>query len=231
MDAGRRERADGGPGTTDAPGPTDAATRRGLLAGTAGALATVGTGCLGGLPGAGEPTPSPVESMPAPVLGSADAPATVVAFEDFACPHCRRFALEVLPRLADEYVADGRVRYEHRDFPIPVDPTWSWRAPSAARAVQDAEGAAAFFAFAERLYEHLGSYDAALIADLAEEVGVDGETVRRAATTDRYRPVIEADRRRGLDLGVDGTPAVFVEGERLSGSSFDTVAAAIESRP
>lgn len=240
-----------------------AATRRRLLAATAGVLGSA-AGCLGGSTGdgggddgdapapsgtAGSVTPTPtdgagtatgdrttatatptrVRSLPPPARGPADAPVTVVAFEDFACPHCRRFVLEVLPRIVDEYVADGRVRYEHRDFPIPVDPTWSWRAPSAARAVQNAEDAAAFFDFAGRLYEHLGSYDAALVAGLAADVGADGEATRRAATTERYRPVIEADRRRGLDLGVDGTPAVFVEGERLSGYSFDTVAAAVES--
>lgn len=271
MDADRRGRTvdegSGSAGRADPPARGGrAATRRRLLAATAGILGSA-AGCLGGSTGDGggddgdAPTPSGaagsvtptatdgagtaagdrasasatatpgrVRSLPAPARGPADAPVRVVAFEDFACPHCRRFALEVLPRVVDEYVADGRVRYEHRDFPIPVDPTWSWRVPSAARAVQDAEGAAAFFDFAGRLYEHLGSYDAALIADLAADVGADGEAVGRAATRERYRPVIEADRARGLDLGVDGTPAVFVDGERLSGYSFDTVAAAIESR-
>ncbi|MFB6218489.1 MAG: DsbA family protein [Halobacteriaceae archaeon] len=192
-------------------------TRRDFLA-LAGASAAAVAGC--GSPGA---------SLPAPTLGDADAPVTVLAFEDFACPHCRRFALDVLPRLRSEYVGPGTVRYEHHDFPIPVHERWSWRVPSAARAVQAELGEEAFFAYAKRLYEHQQSYSMELLGELAGEAGADPGTVRRAAREETYRDTVEADRRRGRQLGVTGTPAVFVDGDLLDSYAYDAISDAIDS--
>lgn len=200
----------------------------GAAATTAGAVAAT-SGCLG--PSSDRPSPSGtvVESLPAPVQGDPDADVTVMAFEDLSCPHCRTYTLEVLPELAAEYVDSGVIRYEHHDFPIPVDGRWSWAAAGAARAVQDRVGDEAFFEYAHLLFENQDDYSIELVGSLAEEVGADPEAVRRAAETGTYRPVLEADRQRGTELGLEGTPEVYVNGEMTDGYDYDTVAAAIEA--
>ncbi|MFB6161789.1 MAG: thioredoxin domain-containing protein [Haloferacaceae archaeon] len=198
--------------------------RRQYLAVAAGAAAA---GCLGGDGGGGTATPEP--SLSAPVLGDPDAAVTVASYEDFACPHCRTYALDVFPRIREEYVAPGKVRYEHHDFPIPVDERWSWDAALAARAVQDAVGDEAFFEYATRLFENQGQYSMDLIGRLADAVGADADAVRQAVREERFRPTVAADRRRGRDAGVSGTPTVFVDGEALSSYGYRTVADAIES--
>ena len=180
------------------------ASRRAVLV----ALAA-GAGCLG-------PSGSP-ESV------------TVMAFEDYACPHCRTYVLDVLPKLAAEYLEPGAVRYEHHDFPIPVDGKWSWAAAGAARAVQDTVGDDAFFEYSELLFENQDRYSMDLVGRLAEQVGADPGTVRAAARSDKYRPVLQADRERGEQLELGGTPEIFVDGEKTDGHSFDTVASAIEA--
>jgi len=197
-----------------------------LAAGAAGAAATL-AGCLGS--SGATPTATAVESLPPPTSGDPDADVTVMAFEDYACPHCRTYALEVYPELAAAYVEPGLVRYEHHDFPIPVDERWSWAAAGAARAVQDTVGDDAFFSYARRLFEHQGDYSLGLLADLAGTVGADPATVRRAAERGTYRPVLAADRRRGRELGLDGTPEIYVDGEATAGHDYDAVAAAIEA--
>jgi len=208
-------------------------TRRALLAGvSAGATAAI-AGCLGG-GGADEGTPADaVESLPTPVQGADDAPVTVAVFEDFACPHCRTFAVDVHPQLVDEYVDSGDVRYEHHDFPIPVDDRWSWEVPGAARAVQDAVGDEAFFTFTQRLFEEGWSdgsptYSESLLRDLAGAVDADPDTVVAAASDGRYRPVLEADREAGLDRGVQGTPSVFVDGTLIDRPDYATISSAID---
>lgn len=205
---------------------SDRLSRRAVLALTAGAAASV-AGCTGG--SGGDETET-VDSLPPPVAGDPQASNTVMVFEDFACPHCRQFALEVFPKLESAYLEPGRVRYEHHDFPIPVDDRWSWQAASAARAVQDTVDDAAFFAYAKRLYERQDRYSMDVIGTQAEAVGADPEPVRRAARQETYRPVLEADRELGTQLDLQGTPQVYVNGTRLDSYGYETVAAAIENQ-
>ena len=188
---------------------------------SAGAIA----GCLGGGGSAGET----VSSLPSPSLGSSDAPVTVEGFEDFACSHCRRFALQDLARLVQEYVQSGDVRYEHHDFPIPVDPKWSWKAASGARAVQDTVGDEAFFQFVVGLYQNMNAYSFELLGTLGEDVGADPEVVRQAARNETYKPVLEADFSHGRDLGVRGTPTVVVNGSKAKNYRFETVSTLVEA--
>jgi protein-disulfide isomerase len=51
--------------------------------------------------------------------GSPSAPITLELYTDYQCPSCRNFYMEVLPPLISQYVATGKVRLIHRDFPLP----------------------------------------------------------------------------------------------------------------
>jgi len=57
------------------------------------------------------------------VLGDPDAPITVVAFEDFLCPHCQRYK-STTEQFVEQYVATGLARFEYRFLPA-VDATYS----------------------------------------------------------------------------------------------------------
>src|SRR5947209_2396021 len=51
--------------------------------------------------------------------GSANAPITLELFTDYQCPSCRMFYMDELPQVMSQYVATGKVRLIHRDFPLP----------------------------------------------------------------------------------------------------------------
>jgi protein-disulfide isomerase len=51
--------------------------------------------------------------------GSASAPITLELYTDYQCPSCRAFYMDVLPTVISKYVATGKVRLIHRDFPLP----------------------------------------------------------------------------------------------------------------
>jgi len=57
------------------------------------------------------------------VLGNPDAPVTIVAFEDFLCPHCQRYK-STTEQFIDQYVATGLARFEYRFLPA-VDRVYS----------------------------------------------------------------------------------------------------------
>lgn len=197
-------------------------TRRAVLAGAGAGLAGL-AGCTGNAaPGdvsaAGdcaiesEPT---VSELPPPVAGDPNADVTVMVFEDFSCPHCRDYHLEVYPTIAEEYLDPGMVRYEHHDLPIPVDERWSWWTASAARGVQETVGDDAFFSFATRAFERQGDYSMETLAETATAVGADPCAIQNDAANESYRPVLEADKATASDLGVSGTPGAFVNGESV----------------
>jgi protein-disulfide isomerase len=200
--------------------------------------ATTGcTGALGGGSGGGSYDCSvtetePVESLRQPALGPDDAAVTVQSWEDYSCPHCATFSLDVIPKLRETYVDGGnQVRFEFHDFPIPVR-DWAWTAHSAGRAVQDIEGDEAYFEFSHALFEAQSDYTQAVLGDAGEAAGVDACAAIGHGAEETYRPVVETDRSRGIEAGVEGAPAVFVNGDPIAfegGIAFDPLKSAIES--
>jgi protein-disulfide isomerase len=51
--------------------------------------------------------------------GSPSAPITIEVYTDYECPACRELYLTTLPPLATDFVATGKVRLIHRDYPLP----------------------------------------------------------------------------------------------------------------
>lgn len=207
-----------------------------LRAGVATAATLVLAGCTGDGDGDGggdaegtEPTITPEQQLPTPVAGDPDAAVTVAAFEDFACGHCQTYSLETLPPIWTDYVESGRIRYEWHDFPLPVDQRHSWLAADAARAVQAEADAATFFEYADLLFENQGSLSLSTYETLANDVGVDGATVREETEARTYEPTVTQSKTAGDERGVERTPTVFVDGEKLVGPSTTDLRDAIDA--
>jgi protein-disulfide isomerase len=56
--------------------------------------------------------------MAARAVGSADAPVNVAEYFSLTCPHCARFARDTLPRIHQELIDPGKLRYTYQDFPL-----------------------------------------------------------------------------------------------------------------
>lgn len=195
----------------DSSGSLRLSRRRVLRAGALTGVSVV-AGCLGRGRGAVDRE----RATSRPTLGDPDAPVTVAVFEDFACPPCGMFNRDVVTKLKPDYIETGQVRYEHYDFPLPLDETISWQAPQAARSVLGQTDAETFFEYTTSLFENQASLDPGTYADLAEAVGADGDVVEAAARNGRYRDTIERDRQLGVERGVGATPTVFVDEENAA---------------
>ncbi|MFB6163842.1 MAG: thioredoxin domain-containing protein [Haloarculaceae archaeon] len=199
-------------------GAGGAATRRAFLAGAGGTALAGLAGCLGStgkVDTKSAVTPGGDGTLPVPVAGDPNADVTVMAFEDFACPHCEEYSVNVAPEIFSQYVDPGKVRYEFYDFPIPVDKQVSWQAASAARAVQKRQGDAAFFDYAHALYEHQSSLGPSEYATLANQLGFEGSAVKKAAVNETYRDTVSKYRKYGKKIGVRGTPTIVVDGKAV----------------
>jgi protein-disulfide isomerase len=83
------------------------------------------------------------------VVGKASAPAKLVAYEDFQCPHCEEFETTFGPTVAKN-IADGKLQVEYR--PVAFLSEYSTRALNAAVCVNKYGGVAAFKKFHGTLF-------------------------------------------------------------------------------
>lgn len=81
-----------------------------------------------GRPAAGDGQTVSFDLSNQPVLGQEDAPVTLVVFEDFKCPNCKRFEEEFLPEIRSKYIDTGKAKLVSLNFPflaqnarLPVD--------------------------------------------------------------------------------------------------------------
>lgn len=193
-------------------------------------ISTVSAGAVASLAGCQLPSTDRVQSMSRPYLGDEDSDVVVKVFEDYACPACRSYTLNVKPQIIEQYVETDQIKYEHYDYPLPVHQRWSYEVPNAARAVLDRTDSQTFFDFSDRMFENQNELSVDLIREQAEAVGVDDvDGVVNDAAASLYRPVIRSDRETGDDeYNVSGTPTVVVNGSVLSSYEFEVVQAAID---
>lgn len=172
------------------------------------------------------------------VLGDASAPVTIVEYGDFKCPFCAKFAAETEPQLREEYVETGVVRFVWRDFPNIDD-----ESSLAARAGRCAEEQGRFWELHDAMYgfvwdtyysqginvEGRDAYEGELDR-LAADAGLDVDALSDCLDSGRHEGVVEAERDRGSDMGVRGTPTFFVNGQRVVGAQpFEVFARLIEA--
>ncbi|GAA0449066.1 DsbA family protein (plasmid) [Halococcus dombrowskii] len=197
--------------------------------GVAGAtgLYIVGAGGFGGGPSTPDCETTPPADLDAPTLGQSSSGPTVVEFSDFSCPHCREFALNVMPTLRQQYLQSRKITYRHYDFPIPVD-DWSRPAASAAREVQRRSGDTAFARYATALYRHQDDFSDDLFASLAEDINIAPDPVRKAARDQAYCRTINENIQKGQQKGVEGTPTIFVNEKKLEAPNTKQLTDAID---
>jgi protein-disulfide isomerase len=52
------------------------------------------------------------------VSGSPTAKVTMIEYASLTCPHCARFAEEVMPKVKKDYIDTGKIKFVYRDFPL-----------------------------------------------------------------------------------------------------------------
>ncbi len=151
-------------------------------------------------------------------LGEADAPVVMLAYSEFQCPFCGKFARDTGPTLIDKYVEDGTLRIEWRDFP--------YLGPESTTAAQGGRAAAAqdsFWAFHDKMYAdqlppNSGDLDEDYLAGIAEDLGLDVEQFRADMASKATDQAIAADFAQGQAIGVTGTPAFVINGVPVIGA-------------
>lgn len=163
------------------------------------------------------------EDVDAPSAGPTDAPITLLEFSDFECPYCGAF-FGTLERLKSEY--GDRLRIVYRHYPLDNHPN----AFQAARASMCAADQGRFWEMHDLLFQEQNRLGNADLREKAERLSLDTAAFDECLASDRHIDTIERDIRAGDRVGVDGTPAVFVNGIPVPGGAapYDVIAEMIE---
>ncbi len=158
--------------------------------------------------------------------GPANAPVVIVGFDDLECPFCAKMHAQVFPALLERY--KNQVRIVYRDFPLSQHP-WAMRAAIDVNCAAD-QSTTAYWNLVDYIHAHAGELGGeekslAKANDALDTLTRDEGKKQKlkmdelnACITKQDDGAVKASMKIGESLGVESTPALFVNGEKLEGA-------------
>ncbi|RZT22672.1 DsbA family protein [Fictibacillus sp. BK138] len=172
-----------------------------------------------------------------PYLGDENAPVNIIEFGDYKCPICKNFNESFFPLIDEELIQTGKVKFFFLNYPfIHVD---SERSALFGETVYKELGNDTFWKFHKLLYEKQPDdqslerkdiFTEKFLNDTLSEVTTD-ENVKKVNGNfkkDASENAVETDEALVKDLGVTGTPTLFVNGKKFEGNSFGDLQKMVE---
>lgn len=157
-----------------------------------------------------------------PSKGPDNAPVTIIEFSDFECPYCSK-AEDTVKQVMDTYA--GKVKLVFRHYPLNFHPN----AQKAAEASACADDQGKFWALHEVLFQNQRALQVDNLKKYAEQVGLDTAKFNECLDSGAKAELVKKDMEAGSKVGVNGTPAFFINGIPLSGAvPFDQFKAIID---
>ncbi len=154
---------------------------------------------------------------PSPSKGPSNAKVIVLEVSDFQCPVCKR-AYEPLRALADDF--PGQVRMVFKQNPLDMHRN-AWNAAAASIA---ALRQGRFDAYADLLFQNQGSLDEPSLMRFAQQAGMDVAKFRKDYEDATVRARAKAEGAAATDMGAQGTPSFFINGQMQVGwASYDSI--------
>ena len=150
-----------------------------------------------------------------PVLGSPKAKVKIEVYGDMQCPYTKRLMTQVIPRLVKAY--PNKVQVIWRDNPLAFH-KGALPAAMAGREVFLRGGSKAFYAFQKLVFANMRAIDATNLAAWAKQAGANSAKVTAALGRNAHRAWITKDQQSAKSRGIRGTPASFINGQKLRGA-------------
>ncbi len=148
-----------------------------------------------------------------PMYGPADAKITIIEFSDFECPYCRKWTVEVWPKLRQEY--EGKIRLVYRDYPLYGVHA---NAASAAEAANCAHEQGQFWPFHDKLFERSQGFSQDAYQSYAQEIGLDAQKFTECVEQQKYKKTVEDDFAFASEFGIRSAPTFFINGLAIVGA-------------
>lgn len=161
-----------------------------------------------------------------PTRGDSKAKVVAVNYDDFECPFCSRMHQTLFPQLLKEY--GDRVVFIYKDYPLAEIHPWATHAAVNANCLA-AQNKDAYWDFADYIHANQSEVNAekthdgqfAVLDRLAlsqgQKRGLDTPKLQ-ACIKAQQDDIVKASVHEGEALGVEATPTMFVNGEKVDGA-------------
>jgi protein-disulfide isomerase len=145
-----------------------------------------------------------------PILGTKDAPITMIEFGDYQCFYCHNFFSNTESDIVKNYIDTGKVKMIFKDFTI-IGPD----SVTAANAAHCAQEQGKFWQYHDTLYtnwsgENTGWASAANLVNLAKQVNLNEDQFNQCVTQTKYMQTIRGSVSDANTLGLNSTPDFFI---------------------
>ena len=162
-----------------------------------------------------------------PWRGNKDAKVVIVNYDDFQCPFCSRMHQTLFPSILKTYGEQVKIIY--KDFPLTAIHPWAMHAAVDANCLA-AQNNDSFWEFADYAHTNQKELNAdtskpevafakldQVTSDIGKKHGLDSEKLsaclKQQSETAVRASMLEADK-----LGVESTPTLFINGEKVAGA-------------
>ena len=165
--------------------------------------------------------------------GPAEAPVTIVGFDDLECPFCAKLHSQIFPAITERY--GDKVRIVYKDFPLSEMHPWAMRAAIDTNCL-GALSNDGYWSEVDYIHAHAAEFGAdpkdpkaektlprasEQLDNLTREQGqfrkVDMSKLN-ACLTKQDGTAVSASRELGTKLGVDSTPTLWINGDKIDGA-------------
>lgn len=161
-----------------------------------------------------------------PTRGAKSAKVVVVNFDDFECPFCSRMHQTLFPEIFKEY--GDRVTFIYKDDPLTEIHPWALHAAVDANCLA-AQNGDAYWDFADYIHANKREVDAEKTPGARFEAidkmttlqgqkhNLDGAKLQSCVKA-QNEDAVRASMKEADGLGVSGTPALFINGQKIDGA-------------
>lgn len=162
-----------------------------------------------------------------PMRGNAQAKVTIINFDDFACPYCARMHSELFPATIDHY--KGLIQVIYKDNPLTELHPWAMHAAVNANCLA-AQSNDAYWSYVDYIHTH-GQEVNGEDRNLAKSFDALNRIARQQAAPAKLNmqkldsclaaqdeSAVKASAAEAQALHIDGAPALFINGEKISGA-------------
>lgn len=153
------------------------------------------------------------------IMGDSTAKTWVIIASDFQCPYCKQWHDETYAAFIKEYVRAGKVKVAYVNFPLGQHQF----ALITAQAAMCASAQNKFWQYHDALFITQGQWESMqqprpVLDSIAKSVGVDMASWGKCVDSGTMLPMIEADRARLSQAGVQSTPSFIIGDQMLVGA-------------
>ncbi len=163
----------------------------------------------------------PIDVTGLPYRGPADAPVTIVVFDDYECGYCAKME-PLLEQVLELYPEEVKLVVKH----LPL--AGHGHAARAATAALAAALQGKFWEYHKALFAHQDELGMETYLKIAKAIGLDLDRFQRDMHSGIVVQLLKQDLATAARLGVRGTPTVFINGRRLEQRNIESFSEAID---